>query len=105
MRAGHDDPRRRYGRLVGAPRGEVARLAHPRAPAGVQAGAAGEIKLKAETKYAVRKGGPAQRGTSLRKIDLDEDSGAAAAPRNAVAPRASARSSRSRSRCECLVVK
>ena len=41
----------------------------------LQAGAAGEIKLKAETKYAVRKGGPAQRGTSLRKIDLDEDSG------------------------------
>ena len=41
--------------------------------ASMQAGAAGEIKLKAETKHQLRKG--PSRGTTLRKIDLDEQSG------------------------------
>ena len=39
-------------------------------------GAAGKIETstKGTSKNALRKGGPAQRGTSLRKIDLDESS-------------------------------
>ena len=42
----------------------------------LHAGAAGKIETstKGTSKHALRKGGPAQRGTSLRKIDLDESS-------------------------------
>ena len=38
----------------------------------LEPGAAGEIVMESKAKIALRKGGPSQRGTALRKIDLDE---------------------------------